>query len=123
MINMSTVLLVFILSFYAIITFLVILSIADEFEKTRKHRCKKKMADKIRKKTQKGTVDSFKNEIKDISNWIKLQASQGKNSYGFIRLEREKEIEEYFRREGFEVEVRKEEGGIYPLHYNIIIKW
>lgn len=120
---MSTVLLVFILSFYAIITFLVILSIADEFEKTRKHRCKKKMVDKIRKKTQKGVSDSFKNEIKDISNWIKLQASQGKNSYGFIRLEIEKEIIEYFRQEGFEVEVRKEDGNIYPLHYNIIIRW
>lgn len=121
--NMNTVLLILLLSFYAIMSFLVVMSTIDEFEKTKKHRCKKKMVDKIRKKTQKGTVDSFKNEIKDISNWIKLQASQGKNSYGFLRLEREKEIEEYFRREGFEVEVRKEEGGIYPLHYNIIIKW
>lgn len=123
MINMNIVLLVVLLSFYAIMCSLVIMSIIDEFEKTRKHRCKKKMADKIRKKTQKGMSDSFKNEIKDILNWIKLQASQGKNSYGFIRLEREKEIEEYFKQEGFTVEVRKEEGGIYPLHYNIIIRW
>lgn len=120
---MSIVLLVFILLFYAILTSLVIMSIADEFEKTRKHRCKKKMVDKIRKKTQKGVSDSFKNEIKDILDRIKLQASQGKNSYGFIRLEIEKEIIEYFKQEGFEVEVRKEDGGIYPLHYSIIIRW
>ena len=87
----------------------------------------KNLIDKIKKKTKKGVIKQAHREITKIMCEINYQAWLGKNYYHYCKcsdcIEQEEFVIEYFKQNGFDVDVNRERFGDVQIIFDVTIKW
>lgn len=87
----------------------------------------KNLISKIKNRTKKGVIRQAHREINKIMCEINYQAWLGKNYYCYRKcsdcIEQEEFVIEYFKQNGFEVDVDRERFGVYQVIFEVTIKW